>query len=92
MSATTLKQVSNVIKALCEFDAPDGMINETYGLYDGYLYNGLQNRLDAFFAKIGYHDMRVVVAGVFTQVNKYPLLTYGDESPEEINRMIVSVK
>lgn len=90
MSEQTLDQISKLIRELMLEDAPRNLINKTYGLYDGYLYDGLQQQLDAFFSTRN-HEMVYYVAEIFDKVNQYPPLTYGDESPEEVHRMMAAI-
>ena len=90
MSQQTLAQISKVIRELMLQDAPTSLINKTYGLYDGYHYDGLEQELKGFFKWKGY-EIAIRIADIFAKVNRYPELTYGDEAPEEVRRMMASI-
>lgn len=80
MSEQTMDQISRMIEELMIADAPSNLINQTYGLYDGYLYDGLHECLENFFQPRNY-EMVVYAAEIFANVNNYP--PYGEESTEE---------
>lgn len=91
MTEQTLDQISSLIREMMLEDAPGTLINQTYGLYDGYYYNLLGERVIAFFKPINPKACDLA-RQIFRQVVEYNFYSpYGDESPEEIARMMAQV-
>lgn len=91
MTAKTLDQVMYLTRELMLEDAPGTMINQTYGLFDGYYYNGLAERMIAFLEPTNPKACEIA-RQVFRLVVEYNFYSpYGDESPEEVARMMAQV-
>ena len=91
MKETTVMQISYLIREMMLEDAPGTLINQTYGLYDGYYYNGIEEKILAFF-KPKHLKAYITARKVFWDIAEYKFnAPYGDESPEEIARMMAQV-
>jgi hypothetical protein len=91
MTAETLSRVNYLISEMMLDNAPKEMINQMYGLFDGYYYNELSTRVLSFYKTISPRNY-VVALKVFYDVLAYDCyLPYGDESPEEVARMTAEV-
>ena len=85
MDAVTLREVSELIMEV-RFDHNGGfeLVNELYGLYDGYLYDSLL--INAENAGLPKEVFRRIIK-IWVKVSKYPMIHYfagsnEDEGPE----------